>query len=134
MHLFFKFSFRPKLPVLPTASSPQSKEDKHWLEEQSNKSGLIGIESEGIDVVHILVDVARENGYIEKCQQRTCDCSPFAAEEDDAKAESNFNYARCQHNKVGKIWAELQPGRHLSYKLLTIKRQMTESCIGHKQT
>ena len=32
MHLFFKFSFRPKLPVLPTASSPQGQEDKHWLE------------------------------------------------------------------------------------------------------
>ena len=91
MHSFFKFTFCPKFPVFPAASSPQCQEDKHGLEEQSDKTQIVGVETKGIDVVHILIDVTREDGYIEECQQSTCDCPFLRYKEDDAQAKGYFN-------------------------------------------
>ena len=99
---FLELTFRPQLPVLPTASSPQCKENEHRLEEQSDETQIVGIETECVNMVHILVDVAREDSYIEQCQQCTSDCPPFANKEDDTKAKGYFYHAGCKYDKVSK--------------------------------
>ena len=62
------------------------------MEEKSNESCLIGIKSEGIDVIHILIDVAREDEHIEECEQRTDECL-FLPEEQHTKSETYLYYA-----------------------------------------
>ena len=62
---FLELTFYPQFPVLPTSSSPQCKEDEHGLEEQSDETQIVGVETECVNMVHILVDVAWEDGYIE---------------------------------------------------------------------
>ena len=49
------------LAILPAACCPKGEEDEYRLEEQSAETSLIGVETEGIDMIHILVDVAWED-------------------------------------------------------------------------
>lgn len=49
------------LAILPAACCPKGEEDEYRLEEQSDETSLIGVETEGIDMIHILVDVAWED-------------------------------------------------------------------------
>ncbi len=50
-------SFR--FPLLPTR--PQCPCNQQWLKEQADKALGVGIESEGIDVIDVLIDVARKD-------------------------------------------------------------------------
>ena len=44
------------------------------MEEQADETGLVCIETKCVDMVHILVDVTREDEYIEECKQCTNEC------------------------------------------------------------
>ena len=103
------------------------------MEEQSDEACLICVEAEGIDMVHVLVDVSWEDEHIEKCKQRTNDCFLFPKEE-HTESKGYLYHARCQHDKVCKAFAELKPCGYLCNKLLTCYCQMTDACVGHEKT
>ena len=54
--------------ILPTSSAPKSEVDKDGLNEQADETQVVSVESKGIDVIDVLVDVAREDGDIEEGQ------------------------------------------------------------------
>ena len=80
------------LTVGPATCRPQGEEDEYRLEEQSDETSLIGVETEGIDMVHILVDVAWEDEHIEECKQRSDECLLFPKEQ-HAESKTYLYYA-----------------------------------------
>ena len=62
------YTLPPFFQLLPASCAPKSEEDKDWLNEQTDKTQIVGVETKGIDVIDVLVDVAREDGDIEEGQ------------------------------------------------------------------
>ena len=56
-----------------TATRPQCPCNQQWLKEQADKALGVGIKAEGIDVIDVLIDVARKDKNEKYCCGETDD-------------------------------------------------------------
>lgn len=80
----------PSFDLLYAVGRPKRPGDQHRLEEQAYESGLVGIEPESADAVHVLADVARENGDVKQRKQHA-HRTLVLVQEYHAKAENNLD-------------------------------------------
>ena len=73
------------------------------MEEEPNEPRRIGVESERVDTVHVLVDVSGENGDEERGNHQTHD-TLVAREKDQRQSEQNFDDPRCDDHEIGVEW------------------------------
>ena len=123
----------PCLPFAPTARRPQRQGDEHRLEEEANQSLCVGDQTEGIDVVEILIEIAREDEHIEEGEEGTH--LGFVAEgEEHGESECDFDHTRGHDDKVGEAVAETEPHGHLRHEGKAVESEVTEAGVGHEDT
>jgi hypothetical protein len=84
-------------------------------------------------MVNILVYVAREDEYIEKCKKSSYH-SLLLPKAKHAETKSYLDYSRSKNHKVGKARTELKPCGNLCHELLTSYSEVAKACIGHEET
>ena len=89
----------PFLDLLDSVSGPERPGNQYRLEEQADESGLVSIEPESADAVHVLADVARENSNIKQCKQYA-NRTFVLVQEYHAEAEQNLDDARGQNHEI----------------------------------
>ena len=121
----------PCLPFAPTTRRPQCQGDEYGLEEEPNQSLRVGDQTEGVDVVKVLVEIARKDEYIEEGEERT-HFGLVADEEEHGQSEEDLDHARGQDDEVGETVAEAQPHGHLRHEGEAVDREMGVAGIGHE--
>ena len=121
----------PCLPFAPTARRPQCQGDEYRLEEEANQSLCVGDQTEGVDVVKVLVEIARKDEHIEEGEEGT-HFGLVADEEEHGQSEEDLDHARGQDDEVGETVAEAQPHGHLRHEMEAVDREMGVAGIGHE--
>ena len=123
----------PFLELLHAVSGPERPGNQHRLEEQADKTSLICIEPESADAVHVLADVARENGNVKQRKQHA-HRTLVLVQEYHAKAENNLDNPWGQNHKIQESRLPRKPRRNLRQEFLPSNGQVTNTCVGHKNT
>ena len=121
----------PSFDLLYAVGRPKRPGDQHRLEEQAYESGLVGIEPESADAVHVLADVARENGDVEQRKQHA-HRTLVLVQDYHAEAESDLDNPRGQYHEIQESRILRKPRRNLRQEFLPGDGQVTDTCIGHK--
>ena len=121
----------PFLERLHAIGGPKCPSDKHRLEKQADKTSLICVEPEGADAVHVLADVAWENGNVEQREEHP-HRSLVLVQEYHAKAENNLDNPRGQYHEIQEFRILRKPRWDLRQEFLPSDGQVTDTCIGHK--
>ena len=98
------------------------------LEEQPDQPRAVGVETEGVDALDVLRDVAREDRHEERGEQ-PADESLVPRQRDEGCAEPDLDDPGREDREV---LVEREPRRHLGPELLALRGQVQHSGADHR--